>query len=164
MKSKLFHNIIQYNSILSLLLCANTKRCFTHYFGARIYSPPIQRKGSREIYCFSQSIMMWGNAVSHERGEGTRFAFTVWEEAANRCDCSAKSIARLSCCPLLPSWKANSCTGLKRCCQRSGLSLASVCHPRTVMRSENSWCSLVFLQDQCFPGVAWECCVSNFCG
>lgn len=102
------------------------------------------------------SLSWCGATLYPMRGEGTRFAFTVWEEAANRCDCSAKSIARLSCCPLLPSWKANSCTGLKRCCQRSGLSLASVCHPRTVMRSENSWCSLVFLQDQCFPGVAWE--------
>lgn len=153
MKFKLFHNIIQYNSMLSLLLSPNTKRCLTHYFGARINSPSIQRKGSKETIAFYQSIKMWGNTVSQERGEGTRFAFTFWKGAA----ASAQSKA-------LPAWVAVFCSPLGR--QAPALVWSSAARGQSCLlhefaTQEQEWevkipgaawgMTPVLLQDQGFP-------------
>lgn len=137
--------------MLSLLLQANTKRCFTHYFGVRIYSPPIQRKGSRETYCYLSVYQDVGQRCIPGERRGDKVCIYFLGSV-----CSAKSTASLSCCPLLPSWKASSCAGLKLCCQRLGLPVAWVCHPRTGVRSEKflvqPWgMTLVLLQDQGFP-------------
>lgn len=72
MKFKQFHNTIQCNSMISLFLSANAKRCFTYYFGVRIYSSPIQRKGSRETYCFLSVCQDCGATLypRRERGQG----------------------------------------------------------------------------------------------
>lgn len=139
----LFFSIIQYISMLSLTPSTDMKRRFAHYFDARNYSSPIQRKSSRETYCFISVYHDVGwCSVPGERRESKVVHLLPGKGQLIDVAAQLKALPTrvvLLCSPL---GKQALASAWSTAASGQGLAVAWACHPEIGGRSKNSCHSL----------------------